>query len=422
LADNLGVSRWVVTEAYGALVAEGVLDARTGSGTRVASHALRRPAQDCRQRPLDPSTAETMRFDLRPGIPDARHVPRSRWAAAVRSALSTLPHRELTSAPKAGLPAARVAVAEHLARSRHALVHPNRVLITHGATDGMRSVADELYRRGHRTIIVEDPSWPRLREVAEQAGLRTVPVAADTDGIDVVQLERAAARTAARAALVTPAHQFPLGAALSPSRRDQIVRWARERDALLIEDDYDAEFRYDRRPIAALQRNAPERVVLLGSLSKSVSPALGLGWAVLPEVLGDLDRASQPSIVDQAALAHFIDAGDLDRHLRASRGRLRRRRERLLEALDRHLPGITVSGIAAGMHFVVTLPAGCSAGAIVSAAASSDIALTDLARYVHSAAVPEALVLGYGNLDDALVDEGVSRLAAIIVGAPGARS
>lgn len=418
LAETLGVSRWVVTEAYGQLVAEGVLDARTGSATRVAENSTAGlwAAATVGREVEAPGTAPEprTRYDLRPGIPDLRAVPRARWASALRAALSELPDRDLATAPAAGHPSAREAVAAYLARSRHAAAEPAHVTITHGATDAMDLLTRELHRRGHRALLVEDPSWSRLRVQAEENGLRTIPVPVDADGIDTNRVVELATQTGARAALVTPAHQFPLGAALSPARREQLVSWARAVDGLLIEDDYDAEFRYDRRPVPALQRLAPDRVALIGSLSKSVSPALGVGWMLRPPQLALAPAAGPPSLVDQAALAHFLTRGDFERHLRAGRTRFRRRRQRLLDALARELPGLQLSGIAAGMHLVLHLPAGCTAAAVVSAAADLGTALTPLQRYAVAAEPSEALVLGYGNLDDALVEEAAARLALVL--------
>ncbi|MGW9167661.1 MocR-like pyridoxine biosynthesis transcription factor PdxR [Agromyces sp. NPDC055658] len=460
LAETLGVSRWVVTEAYGQLVAEGFLEATVGSGTRVPARAATsppvEPAAAIRarvvasdegarvSRPDDeastpafvttrpPAAAGTTRrpsglrgeyrrprFDLGPGVPDLRHVPRTRWAAAVRRALEVLPDAELTVVDRLGHPSARTAVAAYLERSRHAVAAPDDVVITHSATDGMTAVVAGLKAAGHSAIVVEDPSWSKLREVAAAAGLTPVPVPVDGDGIDVEALERAARRTGARAALITPAHQFPMGAALSPSRRDAIVRWARSVDGVLIEDDYDAEFRYDRRPIAALQGLAPDRVVLVGSLSKSMAQVFGLGWALMPPALRERVRLAErprPSTLEQAALAQFIEGGDLERHLRAARGRFRRRRAALLTALGRELPELAVSGIAAGMHAVLALPAGVRASDVSAAAARAELAVADLTRYRASSAhsMPEALVVGYGNLSDAVVDEAVARLARVI--------
>lgn len=420
LAETLGVSRWVVTETYGQLVAEGLLEATVGSATRVPAGA-RHPSPGREPAGARPLRAEYRRprYDLGPGVPDLRHVPRARWANAVRGALDLLPDAELAVVDRLGHPLARAAVADYLVRSRRVVAAPDDVVITHGATDGMSGVVAGLRAAGHRSLLVEDPSWGRLREVAASAGLTPVPVPVDHDGIDVDALVAAAARTGARAALITPAHQFPLGAALTPARREAIVRWARRVDGLLIEDDYDAEFRYDRRPIAALQGLAPERVVLVGSLSKSVAQAFGLGWAVMPAAVRErmrLGEGARPSTLDQAALARFIESGDLERHLRAARGRFKRRRAALLAALGRELPELDVTGVAAGMHAVLALPTGVRATDVCAAAAELDVAVSDLARYRASSGTPtpEALVLGYGNLSDALVDEAVDRLARVI--------
>ena len=284
LAETLGVSRWVVTEVYGQLVAEGFCEARVGSGTRVATgaaaHAV--PKHPARAAPVPAGAA--VRLDLRPGVPDLRHVPRSAWLRALRDALADAPDADLGAPDPAGHPAARTAVVDYLARARSTCASSDDVVITHGAADGMARLARALRSAGHRAVLVEDPSWGRLRDVARDAGLVPVPVPVDDDGVDVGRLVAAADRTGARAALVTPAHQFPTGAALAPGRRDALVSWARDVDGLVIEDDYDAEFRYDRRPVAALQGHDPGRVALLGSLSKTVSPAFGLGWLVLPQI------------------------------------------------------------------------------------------------------------------------------------------
>ncbi|MDQ0893796.1 MocR-like pyridoxine biosynthesis transcription factor PdxR [Agromyces ramosus] len=430
LAETLGVSRWVVTEAYGQLVAEGFLESRVGSATRVPEGA--RAPRGARAEGVDrdmpqprPTRPVFQRppYDLGPGVPDLRHVPRARWADAVRRAISALPDAEFAVVDRLGHPLARTAVAAYLARSRRAIAAPDDVVITHGAGDAMAGLVAGLRAAGHSSLLVEDPSWPGLREVAASAGLTPVPVPVDDDGVDVVGLTEAAARTGARAALITPAHQFPLGAALAPARREAIVRWARERDAVLIEDDYDAEFRYDRRPIAALQAMAPERVVLIGSLSKAVAQAFGLGWALMPAALRERVHfgtrepvRARPSTLDQVALAQFIASGDLERHLRAARGRFRRRRTALLAAFERELPRLALTGIAAGMHAVLELPPGVTAADARAAASGLEVAVSDLTRYRVSSATAsrEALVVGYGNLSDVLVDEAVARLARAI--------
>ena len=427
LAETLGVSRWVVTEVYGQLVAEGFCEARVGSGTRIAAgaaahstpkHATAHP----RSHPTadDAAPRRRARLDLAPGVPDLRYVPRAAWLRALRDALADTPDADLGAPHPAGHAAARAAVVAYLARARSTCAGPDDVLVTHGATDGMTRLARALRAAGHRTVLVEDPSWGRLRDVARGAGLVPVPVPVDGRGVEVDALVAAAARTGARAALVAPAHQFPTGVALAPERRDALVSWARAVDGLVVEDDYDAEFRYDRRPVAALQGHDPGRVALLGSLSKTVSPAFGLGWLVLPprwrDRLGADAGGPAPSTLDQLALARFLTDGGYEKHLRAARGRFRRRRAALLAALDAALPGLPVSGLAAGLHVVLGLPDGVPAAAVVRAAATRDVAVADLRRYRVSAADrgAEALVVGYGNLADARVEEAVTALAAAV--------
>ncbi|MFC7879646.1 PLP-dependent aminotransferase family protein [Isoptericola sp. NPDC057391] len=422
LAETLGVSRWVVTEVYGQLVAEGFCEARVGSGTRIAAGAAAHATP--KHATTDPTgsaaPARRARLDLAPGVPDLRHVPRAAWLRALRDTLADTPDADLGAPHPAGHPAARAAVVEYLARARSTCAGPDDVLVTHGATDGMTRLARALRSAGHHAVLVEDPSWGRLRDVARDAGLVPVPVPVDGRGMDVDALAAAAARTGARAALVTPAHQFPTGVALAPERRDALVSWARAVDGLVVEDDYDAEFRYDRRPVAALQGHDPGRVALLGSLSKTVSPAFGLGWLVLPprwrERLGADAGGPAPSTLDQLALARFLMDGGYERHLRAARGRFRGRRAALLAALDAALPGLPVSGLAAGLHVLLGLPDGVPAAAVVRAAATRDVGVVDLRRYRVSAAAPasEALVVGYGNLADARVEGAVAGLAAAL--------
>ncbi|WP_251150105.1 PLP-dependent aminotransferase family protein [Cellulosimicrobium sp. Marseille-Q4280] len=449
LAETLGVSRWVVTEAYGQLVAEGFLEARTGSATRVsAAGAARRgtsgaggtaragrggPGGSREERAADGRPARAVpparqpppvrpRFDLAPGVPDLRHVPRDAWVRATRDVLGsssgTASNDDLGAPAPGGHPAARAVVAGHLRRARVAAAPDDAVALVHGATDGMGRVAAALAAAGHTHLLVEDPSWPVLRDVATRTGLTPVPVPVDADGVDTGALVIASRRTGARAALLTPAHQFPTGTALTPERREAVVAWARDVDGLVVEDDYDAEFRYDRRPVAALQGLNPDRVLLLGSISKTVSPAFGLGWMVVPArwreaVARAAGPTAGPSTVEQLAFARLVTAGAYDRHLRAARRRYRARRDAVLAALGRHLPRATVSGLAAGMHALLDLGDDApDAAHVVREAAAREVAVVDLRRYqVTPGARSTTLVLGYGNLADARVDEAVQRLA-----------
>ncbi|MCP2266442.1 PLP-dependent aminotransferase family protein [Promicromonospora thailandica] len=435
LADALGISRWVVTETYGHLVGKGILEARTGAATRVSATARAGAAADVRraETPRPERAPRRAEHDLAPGVPDLRHVPREAWVRAVRDALAGATNQDLGGQPPAGHPAARTAVATHLRRARVVAGGDAAVVLTRGATDGMSRVAVALAAAGHTHLLVEDPSWAPLRDVAAAAGLVPVPVPVDDDGVSADRLRAAAARTGARAVLLTPAHQFPLGAVLSDDRRAAVVDWAREVDGLVVEDDYDAEFRYDRRPVPALQGLDPDRVLLLGSTSKTLAPAFGIGWMAVPErwraaVLEASVRRGPspgPATVDQLALARFLGDGSYARHLRAARTRYSRRRAALLAALDEALPGARVGGIAAGMHVTVDL-AGVrldgghppDAAAVVREAAAREVAVADLRRYQ---AVPPArsttLVVGYGNLADARVGAAVRGLRAAVLAA-----
>jgi len=250
--------------------------------------------------------------------------------------------------------------------------------------------------------------------VVSAAGLEAVPIRTDDDGLRVDELSE---RAGLRAVLMTPAHQFPRGTVLAPERRAALLRWARHVDGVILEDDYDAEFRYDRRPVGTVQGMDPSRVILLKSLSKMLSPALGIGWIVAPPRWTDRLRAadppgSLPPTLDQLAFATLLESGSYDRHLRACRQRYRIRRDALVRALGDQLPGTAVSGIAAGLHLVLHLPATVDTAAVTEAAAARSVRVADLAAYhatEHHAG--HGLVLGYGNLADTAVDEAVRLLS-----------
>ncbi|GAA4074488.1 PLP-dependent aminotransferase family protein [Streptomyces shaanxiensis] len=409
LAADLGCSRWAVTEAYGQLIAEGYLAAQTGSATRVCwSNAPDTGSGRPASRP-----APVARFDLGPGLPDLRAFPRRRWAEAVRAQTATAEFAELGYPPPGGHPRLRRLLVEYLGRSRGVSATPQDVTVCTSVTDGMRRMCHALRADGITAVGCEEPGWTRLREVIRAAGLDPVPVRTDGGGLRVDDL---AGHPGLRAVLTTPAHQFPLGTVLAPERRAALLRWAREADGVVLEDDYDAEFRYDRRPVAALQGMDPSRVVLFKSLSKILSPALGIGWIVAPpRWTRDLHRADQtaiqPPTLDQLAFAALLESGAYDRHLRACRKRYRDRRDALVRALARHLPDAPVSGVAAGLHLLLRLPATVDPAAVVTAAAGRSLRVADLAAY-HATEdhADHGLVLGYGNLADGVVDDAVRLL------------
>jgi GntR family transcriptional regulator / MocR family aminotransferase len=411
LAADLGCSRWVVTEAYQQLVAEGYLVARVGSATRA-----RRPQGRSRPAPATASgPAPAPRHDLGPGLPDLRAFPRRAWVEAIRAEVTTAPYTELAYPERGGHPRLRQVLAEYLRRVRGAVVEPEDVTITSGVTNGVTQVCRVLVAAGASAIAVEDPGWHRLREVAMGAGLALAPVGVDEQGMRVQELPGMPGVTAA---IVTPAHQFPTGSVLAPARRAALLEWARRVDALVLEDDYDAEFRYGRRPVGTVQGMDPRRVALFGSLSKTLAPALRLGWVVTPPrwtpaVRSEI-RIPGPPVLDQLALARFLQAGSYDRHLRSVRQRYRVRRDRLVQALDRQLPDCSISGIAAGLHLVVDLPPGADADAVVAGAAQRGVRVISLGTYRATAKGGQALVLGYGNLDDRAVEQAVRELAAAV--------
>lgn len=423
LAAELGVSRATVTEAYGQLIAEGYLESRPGSTTRARPGLTDQPPTPEATDPL-PETHRTFRFDLRPGIPDLRAFPRTAWAEAVRRAVTALENRDLAGRYPFGHPRARASVASYLRRSRDAAAVPEHTFIVQSASAGMALLTQALRGAGKTAIAVENPSWPQLRDICRRGGLRSVPFPVDEDGMQVEQLDE---HPEVGVVLLTPAHQFPTGVVLAPERRARLLDWARERDGLLIEDDYDASFRYDRRQIAALQGMGADRVALLGSLSKTLSPAVGMGWMVLPPAWSDAVTAAAPElgttgVLDSLTLAEFIDSGRYDQQLRMLRQRYRSRRDVLVAALHRRLPDLQISGLNAGLHLVLNLPEGVDVADLIRRAHDADVGLVERGRYAvgdagppgSAGSAPPALVLGYGNLRDSLVPEAVTRLAALL--------
>jgi len=426
LAEDLGCSRWAVTEAYAQLAAEGYVDARVGSGTRVrplapvagahAGPSGSPPATRAAHRPPPETPPDWVpRIDLAPGMPDLRAFPLGRWVSALRSVASTLPYTELGYPDPSGHPRLRHVLAEYLTRVRGALVDPADVTVCRGVADGTARVCQALRAAGTGAVAVEDPGWHRLREAAASAGLRLSPTRVDGHGLRVGDLD-----PAVRAVIVSPTHQFPTGVVLSAERRGALLDWARRVDGVILEDDYDAEFRYDRRPVGTMQGTDRSRVVLLGSLSKTLSPALGIGWVVAPPAWSERLRAptgrvTWPSTLDQLAFAAFLQAGSYDRHLRAARARYRLRRDRLVRALAERLPDARLLGVAAGLHLLVRFDGVVDCAEVVSRAAASGLRVAGLDTYrCRDDAIGPGLVLGYGNLADGQLDEAVALLAATV--------
>ena len=412
LAGDLGVARGVVVEAYEQLAAEGYLLPRRGAGTVVAGGVA--PA------PPAPSTGDTppraLRYDFRPGIPDLSLFPRQLWVRATRIGLSRLPDAALSYGDPHGLPALRAALGGYLGRVRGVVADPDRIVLTSGFAQALALVTRALALAGGVVrVAVEDPGGPGQRHVVSYAGAEPVPVPVDAEGLVVERLP-----AGVRAVLVTPAHQFPSGVVLSSARRAALLHRARREDAYVIEDDYDAEYRFDREPVGAVQGLDPERVAYAGSLSKSLAPALRIGWVVLPAALVDgvlRGRAATdlvPPVVAQAALAELLAAGDLDRHLRRTRLVYRGRRDVLAEAVAKDAPGLRLAGVPAGLHAVALLPDGADEQAVVDRAAGLSVGVHPMSTYRVLPGGPPALVLGYAPLRPGEIREGVRLLGTVL--------
>jgi GntR family transcriptional regulator/MocR family aminotransferase len=400
LGTELGVSRSLVVEAYEQLAAEGYLVSVRGSGTRVAP--ARGPSSSSVSDGAEaaPSAvAPAAVIDLFPGAPDLSIFPRRAWGQALRRAVAELPDARLGYGEFGGAAELRDALAEHLGRVRAAAAEPGSILVTAGYQQGLRVFCQLVRGRGARRVAIEDPGYPVAAWTIEAEGLEVVPIGVDDDGIDVEAL----AAADPDAVVVTPAHSLPVGAVLAAERRLALVEWARERGALVLEDDYDAELRYDRRgPAGSLQGLAPDVVVLAGSVSKTLAPALRLAWLCLPAdavAAATIARASLDGggpRFDELALADLIASGAFDRHVRAARAHNRGKRAALLEAIDAALPEAQVRGIAAGLHVLLELPPGVAEAGVVERAAAAGVRVQGLADFTRRHPGPPALVLGYG--------------------------
>jgi GntR family transcriptional regulator/MocR family aminotransferase len=406
LAAELGVSRGVVVEAYGQLAAEGYLTVARGAAPRVAAGAVAADARPA-ARPAAP-----LRYDLRPGTPDLSLFPRAAWAAAQRRALRDTPDADLGYPPPGGHPRLRDALAAYLGRVRGVQAAPERIVVCGGVAEAVAMLGRVLRAHGARLVAVEDPSHPGTRDLIAHSGIELVPIAVDPDGLDVAGLTA----SGADAVLVTPAHQSGTGVVLEPSRRAALIAWARDTGGVIIEDDYDAEYRYDRHPVGALQGVAPDHVVHVHSVSKTLAPGLRLGWAAVPaRLVEDVVEEKRLSdlgtpVLEQLTLAHFLERGELDRHLRRTRPAYRRRRDALLTALA----GLEIEGVAAGLHVLVRLPPGRSEGEVVRRAAERGVAVEPLAPYAAAAPRAPALLLGYTRLPEAALAEAGRRLRAAL--------
>lgn len=410
LAQDLGVSRWLVTEAYAQLEAEGYLTGRTGSGTYVAAVRGACPPAAAAARVAAP----VVRHDLRPNLPDLRSFPTAAWRVAAARAVAQLGPHELGYPDPRGDARLRVVLADYLRRVRGLEATADDVLVTSGTGHSLSLLFRALAAAGHRDVAVEDPGWWRVTTAARAAGLRPVPVPVDGDGLDTDRL----AELDVSAVFVTPAHQFPTGVALTAVRRQRLLAWATA-PRLVVEDDDGAEFRYDRRPVAALAALGGRRVAYLGSTSKTLAPGLRIGWLVLPGGVGAAVRdvlegdPSGPSTLDQRTLAELVASGAYDTHLRRMRRTYRSRRAALVAGLQAALPPSTVVGMDAGVHCLLPLPAGDDVRA-ARRLAREGISVVPLRACQLGTDRPPGLLLGFAGLASSSVAEVVAAVAAVV--------
>ena len=410
LAHQIAVSRRVVVDAYAQLAAEGYLSVHQGARPRVAKIAAVRGRSRAATSPPTPRTE----FDFRPSAPDVSQFPRTQWLRSLRHALATMTDADLGYGDVRGARELRSALADYLGRVRGVVADPEHILITTGYRQGLGLVCAALVTADATRIALEDPSNPEDWLIAARSGLSPIAIGVDEGGIQVHDLISADVD----AVVVTPAHQHPTGAVLDGERRTTLLAWLQQRDALGIEDDYDAEYRFDREAVGALQGLDPGRVVYAGSTSKTLAPALRLGWLVVPPSMLEsvihqkllADRGT--SSIEQHALADFITRGELDRHLRRMRTHYRRRRDTLVQCLGEVLPEATVGGVAAGLHVTLRLPDSDNEEDIRVEARHRRIELETTNDYRPSSDNrPPTLLLGYGHMPQHTIRPGVRELA-----------
>ncbi|WP_246595143.1 PLP-dependent aminotransferase family protein [Actinoplanes auranticolor] len=421
LAADLGLSRGVVVEAYQRLTDEGLLSGRTGAGTVVTGLAAQprepsRPREASAMRlPLPPSAGVDL--DLSPGVPDLSAFPRAAWLRAERAVLATATNADLGYGDPRGNPRLRTELAGWLARTRGVQTGADDLIVVNGVAQALALLAQTARSQGVTEVAVEDPGSRGTRDELAHWGLQPVPVPVDGEGLRVDRL----AATGLDSVLLTPAHQFPTGVVLSPARRRALLAWP----GLIIEDDYDAEHRYDRAPVAALQASAPDRVAYTGSVSKSLAPGMRLGWLIAPRARhADLVTAKHASDLGNPALpqlifAHLLAGGDYERHLRTVRRRQVRRRDALLHGLREHVPQARVEGVAAGLHLLITLPGPADDTELARRLEQDGVRVHPLSWH-RQLDGPPGLVLGYAALPPDRLLEAARRMGRTL-GAQRAR-
>jgi GntR family transcriptional regulator / MocR family aminotransferase len=418
LAADLGLSRGTVSAAFDQLVAEGYLATRRGSGTTVSELTRARPAA-----PAAPPDRPEPRHNLMPGEPDVAGFPAAEWLRAHRRAFGRARSEVFRYNDPAGRPELRTVLADYLGRARGVLATPDQIVITSGYVQALALLTRVLRRQGAAAVAMEDPNLDFHRAVAGRCGLDVAPLPVDERGARADLLPGLAA-AGVGAVVVTPAHQYPTGATLHPARRHALAEWARATGSLIIEDDYDGEFRYDRQPVGALQGVAPGHVAYVGSASKTLGPALRLAWVVLPEhLVGPVAEEKehddfQTGVLGQLTLAEFIASHGYDKQVRAARLRYRRRRDLLIDRITHAagMPDVTVRGVAAGLQTLIDLPAGGPGETdVLAAAAQHGVALAALGPHWHRPGChPQGMLIGFASTTERAYPVAVEALIRVL--------
>lgn len=409
LATDLGVSRGVVTDAYDQLVSEGYLEVKPRSAPVVTAVVEGPP-------PVPEPRLPSWRFDFSATTPDFSLFPRRAWARAVARALREAPDTALDYGDRRGRIELRSALSAYLARVRGVRIDPGRIVVTQGFTQALDLLCRVLAERGATTVAMETPSHPELWATVEQSGLRLVGCPVDSHGLRADELSA----LDADAVVVAPAHQFPTGVVMTPARRVALVEWAARQERLVIEDDYDAEFRYDRTPVGAVQGLDPGRVAHVGTASKTLAPGVRLGWISLPAdmvhevVIRKVLADSGSPTVDQLALADLLATGQYERHVVRARHIYRRRRDRLVGALSMKLPRLELRGAAAGMQLLLRLADEVDDVATGRVAASRGIGVRALSPLHLTPSKDRGLLLGFGRLQESRIEDAVDALSSVL--------
>jgi GntR family transcriptional regulator / MocR family aminotransferase len=440
LAQSLGISRGTVKLGYEQLLSEGYLETVTGSGTFICQQISDRSLPVLPSQPRCPGTLMTTGLSryaqnfvtrslpnhhpLKPEIdfcywqPAFSHFPLQIWRQLTTRHLQSSDRLDYSPDPL-GYKVLREAIARYLVRSRAVRCDAEQVIIVNGTQQALDLIA-RLFIDPGDGVAIEEPGYLSARRVFQSQGAEILPISVDAAGLMVEQLHSTS--NLIKLVYATPSHQFPTGAILSLPRRLELLAWAKQRGAMIVEDDYDSEYRYGEKPIPAMQGlDQNDSVIYIGTFSKVLFPALRIAYLVVPPELVKffaqakrlIDRHSP--LLEQCVLADFISEGHLERHLRRMRTLYTRRRQALVKSLKLRLgESATVLGDAAGIHLMVQLQTALSDEEIVDRAAQGGVGLTNASAFYLGSSQGGQFLMGYANLEEEKIDEGICRLAKIL--------